>query len=94
MKVIVQYYALIKELLNTEVEELEIQDNSTLGGLIGFLAGKHGDVFKDLFFEKDGAIAHRIMIFVDGSEADLAKDKAIPLNPSSRVQFFQPVGGG
>lgn len=94
MKVNIQYYALIRDVLDKEIEDVEIADGSTLRTLIDFLIIKYGENFRDLFFEKDCSVAHRIMIFVDGYEADLANGDAFQLKPNSRVQFFQPVGGG
>jgi molybdopterin converting factor small subunit len=94
MKVTVQYYALIREFLNKETEEVEITDGSTLKELVDFLINKYGEDLRDMLFEKDGSIAHRIMMLVDGHEADLSKGDTFQFRPNSRIQFFQPIGGG
>jgi len=94
MNIRVQYYALIREVVQKEEEGIVLTENSSLHDLLELLVKEHGEDFKDLFFEKNGDVAHRILIFIDGSEVDLAKDENMRLENGSKVQFFQPIGGG
>jgi len=94
MRVRVQYYSLARELLGKEWDEVELPEGSTLGELLDHLIEKYGQDFKNLFYEKSGEAADRMLIFVDGSDANLAKDAHLQLKPNSRIQFFQPVAGG
>ncbi len=94
MNIKVQYFALIRELVQKEDEGVELAEGSSLRDLLEQLIREYGADFKDLFFERNGDVAHRILIFVDGSEVDLTKDEDRILKNGSEVQFFQPVGGG
>jgi len=94
MNIKVQYYALIRESVKKEEERVELAEGSCLRDLLERLIGEYGADFKDLFFEKNGDVAHRILMFIDGAEVDLAKDGNLRLKNDSKVQFFQPVGGG
>ena len=94
MNIKVQYYALIRELVQKEEEGVELVEGSSLRNLLEQLTKEYGADFRDLFFERDGDIAHRILMFADGAEVDLAKDGNRRLKNGSNVQFFQPVGGG
>ena len=94
MNIKVQYYALIRELVQKEEEGVELVEGSSLRDLLEQLIKEYGADFMDLFFERDGNVAHRILMFVDGAEVDLAKDGNQRLKNGSKVQFFQPVGGG
>jgi MoaD family protein len=94
MNIKVQYYALIRELVKKEEEGVELAEGSSLRDLLEQLTKEYGADFKNLFFERNGDVAHRILMFVDGIEVDLAKDGNRRLKNGTRVQFFQPVGGG
>lgn len=94
MNIKLQYYALIRELVKKEGERVELAEGSSLRDLIERLIEEYGADFKDLFFERNGDVAHRILMFVDGAEVDLDKDGNLRLKNESKVQFFQPVGGG
>ena len=94
MNVMVQYYALIREVVQKEEEEIVLPEKSSIRDLMELLIKEYGEDFKNLFFERNGDIAHRILIFVNGSDFDLAKDENMTLENGSKVQFFQPIGGG
>ena len=94
MNVMVQYYALIREVVQKEEEEIVLPKKSSIRDLLELLIKEYGEDFKNLFFERNGDIAHRILIFVNGSDFDLAKDENMTLENGSKVQFFQPIGGG
>ena len=94
MNVMVQYYALIREVVQKEEEEIVLPEKSSIRDLLELLIKEYGEDFKNLFFERNGDIAHRILIFVNGSDFDLAKDENMTLENGSKVQFFQPIGGG
>ena len=94
MNVMVQYYALIREVVQKEEEEIVLPKKSSIRDLLELLIKEYGEDFKNLFFERNGDVAHRILIFVNGSDFDLAKDENMTLENGSKVQFFQPIGGG
>jgi len=51
LKVRVQYFGFIKNLLNKREEHVELEENATLGDLLNKLAGINGEAFRKEVYE-------------------------------------------
>ena len=82
--------------LNRRSDEIEIQQEFTLGDLLDSLSAKHGDIVLYHLLDADGRLRSNVIVVVDGVKLDLAKGLDTPLTGSDRTELvvMEAVGGG
>lgn len=79
----VRYFAAAAEAAGCDVEQVDLSDGTTVGGLLDALAGRHGPALRD--------VAARCALLVDGV---LHRDRDAPLGSPVRVDVLPPFAGG
>lgn len=92
MKINVKFYSFIKDAAGTGKESLEINEGTTLAGLIDFLISKYGEKFKEIIL-KEGRLNPHIKIFC--SEKLINENYlSLLMEDGDEILIFPPVAGG
>ncbi|MCL5773369.1 MAG: MoaD/ThiS family protein [Firmicutes bacterium] len=92
MKVSIKLYSFIKDAAGVSKESIEINEGTTLAGLLDFLVSRYGRKFKEAIL-KEGRLNPHIKIFC--SEKLINKnDLSLMLEEGNEILMFPPVSGG
>ena len=94
MKIKVQYFASLRELLNLREEVLELQDDIDVAALFTFLAERHGQKLRAYVFDSAGAPKQHLQFLVDGKSITTLNGLKTTLHDGSAFAIIPPVGGG
>ena len=96
MKVKVEYLGHIKNILGSKrEEEIEVEDNSSIGDLLLVLSEKHGESFKKAVYEADGKdIKSNFIATVNGFLLNQLNGVETKLKDGDHVVLMPIVSGG
>ncbi len=94
MKVKVQYFASVRELVNLREEVIEVPIGTDIGGLLEVLAAKHGDRLRDYLFDKDGSPRPHLQFILNEKSISETGGFATVLTDGCIFAIIPPVGGG
>ncbi|MDP2728544.1 MAG: MoaD/ThiS family protein [Dehalococcoidia bacterium] len=90
-RVKVLYYGLIRTLMGTGTEEVELPKGATVGELIEALASHYGERFREHLMAKDGNVHRNVRIFVSDRDIGRAEGLNTRLNGEGQVTFVVTV---
>jgi MoaD family protein len=95
LKVKVQYFAAIREIVNRREEILEVEEGTTVLDALGVLAKNHGDKFRDYVFNPlTGATRPYLQFIVNEESVSAMNGLSTVLADNSTLAIIPPVGGG
>ena len=95
MKVKVQFFASVRELVGLSEETLELRDGGTAKDLIEILVARHGEGLRDCIFEPKSGDLRRSLQFLVGEKPISALDGlSTRLMDGCVFAIIPPVGGG
>lgn len=94
MKVVVRFFASVREITGKKEEEFEFSRIITLKELLSRLSKMHGNPFTDYIYNGKGNIRSYIQILVNGRGIDLLEGFKTELKDGDKIAIFPPVGGG
>ena len=92
MKVKVEVYGYLRDLMGWKSTELDLVEDSTVGQLLELLVDQRPEV-KELIFEGEGLKSY-LKVLVDGRDCRLLGGLRAKLKDGSTVSIFPPAGGG
>jgi MoaD family protein len=95
MKINVQYFAHIREIVGQRQETVEVRDQTNVLELLKLLATKHGAVFEQYVFDPSTAKPKTFLQFLINEESISSLDGLETiLSENSKFAIIPPVGGG
>ena len=94
VKLIVNFYATLRQLVGTRQVEFSLPEGSTLRQLIAEMVRRYPGL-NDEFFDENGMLQSHIHFFINGRDSaflDGSLDSL--LHPGDVISVFPPVGGG
>ena len=92
MKVETRYWGQIKKAAGCGAETIDVDDRTSLADLVRELASRHGDDFRRLVVDDEGAPRSSLLIVVDDEQ--VRWDTPPPLRDGVQVSFLSPIAGG
>jgi len=92
MKVRVEVYGFLRNLMGWRSIEMEFAEDLTVGQLLELLVEQRPEV-KDLIFEGENLKSY-LKVLVDGRDYRLLGGLKTKLRDGSTISIFPPVGGG
>ncbi len=92
MKVLVEVYGVLRELMGWKSIEVEISDDSTLGQLIDILVSEKPKA-KELILE-GSRLRDYIKVLVNGRDCRFLSELKTKLEDGYVISIFPPAGGG
>ena len=95
MKVNVQFFAAVRELVGLREETLELPDGGTVRNLLDFLIEKHGKGLRDYIYDPKGEELRRsLQILVGDKPTSVLNGLETALTDGCVLAIIPPVGGG
>lgn len=95
MKVNVKYFATLREITGKREEQVELEEDSTMGDLLKRLIDIHGPAFKTYVVEEaTGSPKGHLLFLIDGVSINSIGGLNAKLSENSVVALMPPVGGG
>jgi len=95
LRVKVQYFAAIREIVNRRDEILEVEEATTVLDVLRVLAKNHGDKFRDYIFDPlTGAPRSYLQFLVNEESVSAVNGLSTALAEDSTLAIIPPVGGG
>ena len=94
MKVKVQYFASVRELVNLREELIEVRDGTAVRDLLDELAAKHGSRLKEYLFDKNGNPRSHIQFILNEQSISEKEGFSTLLKDGATFAIIPPVGGG
>lgn len=94
MKIRIQYFASVRELINVREEVIDIPSGSTVKRLLDALAEKHGDDLKRYLFDEAGNPHQYLQFILDEEPLPKTGGLSTVLKDASVFAIIPPVGGG
>ena len=95
MRVKVQYFAAIREIVNRREEILEVEEGTTVLEALRVLARNHGDKFRDYVFDPlTGTPRPYLQFIVNEESVSAVNGLSTILADNSTLAIIPPVGGG
>lgn len=92
MNIEIHYVAQIKNLRGLARETLELDQATTVRGVIDHLVRQQGNEFGQILLNHDGRLRPSILIFVDDAQVD--PEAAEPLTDGQTLTLLSPMAGG
>lgn len=92
MKVKVEVYGYLRNLMGWKSIDVELSEDSTLGQLLELLVEQKPEV-KEMIFE-GGNLRSYLKVLVDGRDCRLLGGLKAKLRDGTSVSIFPPAGGG
>jgi molybdopterin synthase sulfur carrier subunit len=92
MKVKIEVYGYLRDLVGWKSVELDLAEDSTIGQLLELLVNQKPEV-KGLLFE-EGDLRSYLKVLVNGKDYRLLGGLKAKLKDGSIISIFPPVGGG
>ncbi len=95
LKVKVQYFASVRELINLREEVVEVAAGTTVRGLLDLLVTRHGGKFKEYVFDsKTGNPKPYLQFFLGDESISGINSLSTALTDGCVFAIIPPVGGG
>ncbi len=95
MKVVVRVLATLKEMIGSEVVEMDLPKGADVGDLLKRLSEDYGgDLGNYIIDDRTGTIRPYLQIVVDGRYTSSSSGSGIELRDGSVVSILPPIGGG
>ena len=94
MKVKIQYFASVRELVNLREEVIEVPPGTSVRGLLDLLAAKHGEKLKEYLFGNTGSPRSHLQFILDEKSISETGGFSTQLTDGCAFAIIPPVGGG
>ena len=95
LRIKVQYFAAIREIVNQREEILEVDQGTTVLDVLNVLAKNHGEKFRDYVFDPQTKAPRQYLQFLVNEESVSSKNGlSTALADNSTIAIIPPVGGG
>ena len=95
MKVKVQFFAAVRELVGAREETLEIPEHSTVRALLDSLVKSHGERLSDYLYDpKTGHLRSSIQLLIGDKPVSATGGLSTVLSNGVVFAIIPPVGGG
>lgn len=95
MKVIVKYFATIREIVGKKEDILEMNEKSTVKDLLVYLSRINGEKFREYIYKVGTErLNENLQFLVDGRSINTLKGIKTKLNDGCKFVIIPPVGGG
>ena len=90
----VNLYATLSQIVGSKQVDLDIKENTTVGGLLDAVVSRYPDLYSELY-DENGELYPQVHVMVNGRDAIHLKDRFdTRLTPNDLVSIFPAVGGG
>ena len=94
-KIVVRALGAMRDLTGSREVEVQIGEDSTIGGALKLLAKKRGKVLEDRIFDsRTGKLRPDIRLLLNGQNIALLKGLKTPVKDRDTITIFHPAGGG
>lgn len=88
-----RYYAYLREITGVREEEIALEEDTTIGELLGILSQKHGEKFRNQVLDNDFKLKPGIAVALNGEKlTDEPLRKR--LRDGDTVVILPPISGG
>jgi MoaD family protein len=94
MKIIVKYFAMIREFTQKKEETLDLIDGSSIKDLISTLSNFYGHTFKKNVVLDDGYLKEGLILLINGEFVNSKDFGDRILDDGDVAAIIPPVGGG
>lgn len=94
MKVKVQYFASVRELINLREETIDVPADSNVAKFLDLLADKHGSGLREYLFDEDGKPRSYLQFIIDEKSVSETGGLSTVLRDGCTFAIIPPVGGG
>jgi molybdopterin synthase sulfur carrier subunit len=95
LKVVVKYFASVREIAGKREETIEVEDSCTVGDMLKVLSKRYGAKFVEYVFdEKTGAPRDQLQFLIAGKSATSLQGLKTKLTNGCQFVVIPPVGGG
>jgi MoaD family protein len=95
LRVKIQYFAIVRELVGLREETLEMNEKTTVLDALRVLAEKHGEQLRDYVFDSEtGNPRSYLQFLVNEDSITSLNGLSTVLKENSRLAIIPPVGGG
>lgn len=95
MKVKVKFFAAVREITGKREDVLDLESDTTVETLLGYLFAKYGHKLKEYVFDPaTGSPRNHLQFLVDGRNISTLKGFGTRLSEGSSFAIIPPVGGG
>ncbi len=93
-KVKIRFFGMLREMVGTREESIQIDDSSSVEDLVKLLSSKHGQRFTDFVFDKKGKLRDGFAYAVNGDSVNESKLFSIKCGGVTEFAILPPVSGG
>lgn len=94
MRVIVKYFAAVREIVQKREETIDVPDATTVSNLLSHLAEKYGMKLREYVFQPDGRPRATLQFLINGKNITSLQGQSTTLRQGDEFAFIPPVGGG
>ena len=95
VRVKVQFFAGVRELVGSREETVELPDKSTVRALLDSLVKGHGERLKDYLYDpKTGELRRSIQLLIGDRPVSMIDGMSTVLSDGCAFAIIPPVGGG
>lgn len=94
MKVKIQYFASVRELVDRREEVMEVPLGTTVKGLLDVLVATHGEKLKEYLFNNTGSPRPHLQFILDEKPITETGGYSTVLTDGCALAVIPPVGGG
>lgn len=94
MKVKIQYFASVRELVNLREETIDVPGGTNVRNLLDLLTAKHGDKLKEYLLDDTGNPREYLQFLLNEKSVSQSDGFSTPLRDGSTLAIIPPVGGG
>lgn len=95
LKVNVQFFAAVRELVGLREETLELPNGGTVKNLLDLLVEMHGQRFRDYIYDpKTGELRRSLQILIGDKPTSVLNGLSTVLTDGGVLAIIPPVGGG
>jgi MoaD family protein len=94
LKVKIQYFASVRELVNLSEETIDVPAGTNVRNLLDLLTAKHGDKLKEYLLDDTGNPRKHLQFLLNEQSIFQTGGFSTPLRDDSTFAIIPPVGGG
>ncbi len=94
MRVKIQYFASVRELINLREEVMEVPLGTTVRGLLDLLVATHGEKLKEYLFHNTGSPRPHLQFILGEKSISETGGYSTVLTDGCSLAIIPPVGGG
>lgn len=93
-RVKVKTFSVIRDVLNSDVVEIEVDNPATVGGLFNALLNQYGQPFKEKIWDPNTGEIAPFLIRLNETIIRTTSDMDEKIKDGDEIAFIFPIGGG